>query len=128
MSLGNGEKITALVAPAVVFTLLCWANCSIIETAEWQASGKPESAAPNRVPHSAPKHLSAVGIGIAVTSSVFGVTLLQPGPLAIAGLLSGAALWILGVYREAISNRFVSATADLALCSPLVILAFLWLQ
>ncbi len=126
--LGNGGNITTLVAPAVIFTLLCWANCSIIETAEWQASGKPESAAPNPVARWAAEHLSEVGIGIALIAGVFGVTLLQPGPLAIAGLLSGAALLILGVYREAISTRFVSAAADLALCSPLVVLAFLWLK
>jgi len=122
--LGNGRQLVPLIAPAVIFTLLCWANCSLIEMAEWQASETKD--APNRVAQWAAGHLRIVAAGIALLASAFGVAFLVPGPFAIAGLLSGAALYVLAVNRKAISIDFISTAADLALCTPIALLLFPW--
>ncbi len=122
--IGSGRRFVPLIAPALIFTLLCWANCSLIEIAEWQAGEAKD--APNKVARWATEHLQIVAAGIALLSTSFGVAILVSGPFAIAGLLSGAALYVVAINRKSIPIDFIPTAADLALCAPLAVLLLQW--
>jgi hypothetical protein len=124
--LAAGRHAAPLLAPAVIFMLLCWANCSVIETWEWQASGAPDP--PNQVAQWGAKHLGRLGILIALLSAGMGSASLAPREFVAAACLSGVALSLLSLFRRAIPLRFVSPLTDLALCSPAAVLIFLWLH
>jgi hypothetical protein len=126
--LAGGQKVVPLLAPSLLFMLLCWANCSLIETWEWQASGSQDAEAPNPLARWAGDHLTIVSATIAVLSVSFGLALFLPGEFALALFLSGALLFLLSIYRTAVPVRFVSPAADLALCAPLLLLLFSWLR
>ena len=124
--LGNGRNVAALAAPAAVFLLLCWTNCSLIETCEWEtakcapARCKPAGCAELRAPGRAARWATGhVGI---VAGLIAFLALLTPIPLGVAGAMSAGVLWMLASNRRAIGIRFVSPLADLALCSPLLLL------
>ncbi len=119
--LANGRNFAELAAPAAVFLLLCWTNCSLIETWEWEAAECEETGcvalrAPDQAARWAAGH---VGI---VAGLILCLALLTPGAFRMAGAMSAGALWLLASKRCAIGIRFVSPLADLALCSPLLVL------
>jgi hypothetical protein len=118
--LGNGRSFAPLVVPAAIFMLLCWTNCSLIETWEWEAAGCCELRAPDRVARWAAEHVGLVAGLIACLG------FLRPSAFAMAGVVSGAALWLLAMRRRGIAIRFVSPAADLALCAPLLALVVEW--
>ncbi len=126
--MANGQGIAPLLPPALLFMLLCWTNCSLIETWEWEASGAHDAEAPNRVTRWVAEHLTVVGVVIATASGVLGLGSLLSAGFAVAASLSGLALALLGISRSAIPARFASPAADLALCTPIVVLVFLWLR
>jgi hypothetical protein len=126
--LANGRDVVPLLLPGALFMLLCWANCSLIETWEWQASGSPASEVPNQAAGWVAEHLLIIGALIALLSAVFGLVSLLPREFAVAPCLSGASLALLSIYRRAIPARFVSPAADLALCAPAIVLPFLRLH
>jgi hypothetical protein len=120
--LANGRNLAPLALPAAIFMVLCWTNCSLIETWEWEAGGSCELHAPNRAARWVARHVAVVGGAIACCAA------LQPSAFAMAGLMSAAALWLLALKRKAIPIRFMSPAADLALCSPVVMLAAGWMR
>jgi hypothetical protein len=115
--LGNGRNMAPLALPAAIFMLLCLTNCSLIETLEWQAGGSHATDLPNRATRWVAGHTGTVAGAIAF------LAVLQRSPFGIAGVLSGGALWLLALNRRAIPIRLVSPAADLALYSPLLLLA-----
>ncbi len=125
VALALAPRLMPILPPAVLFAFLCWTNCSLIETWEWQAAGSPEDGSPNRGTRWVADHLFVLGILIACASALLAFCSLQPPAFAFAVSLSGAALAFLSHYRRALPLRFVSPAADLALCSPLLVLAFL---
>jgi hypothetical protein len=110
------------VAPASLFTLLCWLNCSLIESWEWQSTGASLANRPNPVALWIAGRLSILGVLIALLSGLLALFGWQPSRFALAVCLSGLAISVLAVYRGTIRLRFISPAADLALCSPLVVL------
>ncbi len=114
--LGNGRHFAPLAVPAAIFLLLCWTNCSLIETWEWEAGGGGEWDAPDRVARWAAGH---VGV---VAGLIAGLALLEPSAFAAAGAMSAAGLWVMRRKRETIAIRLVSPLADLALCTPIVMM------
>ena len=124
--LANGQQAKPLLAPSLLFMLLCWANCSLIETWEWQATGSPAAEAPNRLARWAAEHVISVSALLAVMSGLLRLASFLPAEFALALCLSGALLSLLSICRRAVPVRLVSPAADLALCAPLVLLLFLW--
>ena len=124
----NGMRIMPLLAPAALFAMLCCANCSLIETWEWEDAACLWPDAPNPAARWMAKHLAPVGAAITATSMAGGFASLVPGEFAICAAMSGAALVMLSIFRHRIPVRFLSPVADFALCSPLVVLAFLGLR
>jgi hypothetical protein len=120
--MGDGRKPAPLAVPAAIFVLLCWTNCSVIEAAEWEASRPYTAHAPNRTARWIAGHV-ALPAGAIVCLAAW-----QPSAFALAGAISAAALWLLARKRATIPIRFISPLADLALCSPLAMLAVGWLQ
>ncbi len=114
--LGSGRNWAILAAPAAIFLLLCWTNCSLIETWEWEAGACAGFSGPNRAARWAAGHVGVVAGIIAC------LALINPNAFSAAGALSGGALWALATKRRALAIRFVSPVADLALCSPLLFL------
>jgi hypothetical protein len=114
--LGNGRNFAPLAVPAAIFLLLCWTNCSMIETWEWEAGGWLEVHAPGRAARWAAGH---VGV---VAGVITCFTFIKPSLFALAGIMSAGALWVLGMNRGKIPIRLVSPAADLALCSPILML------
>jgi hypothetical protein len=97
--------------------LLCWTNCSLIETWEWEVSGSSEGDMPNRAARWVAQQSGKVAGAIAI------LALLQPSPFSVAGLMSAGALWLVALKRGAIPICLLSPAADLALYSPLLIWA-----
>jgi len=115
--LGNGRDLAPLLLPALIFTLLCWTNCSLIEIWEWEAGGSAERDSPNRAARWVVKQIGTVAGAVMV------LAFLQPSLFATAGVISAAGLWVLALNRRAIPIRLVSPLADLALYSPVLLWA-----
>jgi len=121
--LGNGRKATPLAVPAAIFILLCSTNCALIETWEWEAGGGFDAPdTPNWAARWIARHTGWVA-GVIVCLAVS-----NPSEFAMAGVMSALGLWLLAAKRTAIGIRLVSPVADLALCTPLVMLAGEWLR
>lgn len=119
---GNGMHAVPLLAPAALFAALCCANCSLIETWEWDAAGCSDADAPNPAARWMAKHLTSLGLAISVASAVLSLSARLPFAFAAAVFVSGAGLALLSVNRRRLPIRFVSPAADLALCSPILLL------
>jgi hypothetical protein len=121
----NDRNAYSLWAPAILFFLLCWANCSAIETWEWQRNVSSEDSAPSRSTRWAAHYLAIVGIVIACLAAVMGYLALAPIGFAGAALLSGIALALLAEWRSHLPMNALRVSVDLALCTPLLTLVFL---
>jgi len=117
--IGNAGSMHPLWAPASLFALLCWLNCSAIETWEWQRNVASDGGEPSRSARWATKHLNWLGMAIAGLAVVAGWLALAPPGFSAAALVSGMALSLLAVRR-----LHQPVAADLALCAPLLLFAF----
>ena len=116
--LADSRNTGDLLPPASLFMLLCCANCSVIET--WESEEPP-----NLVARWVASHFKGIGLGIVFSAALLSVLSLVPVAFAVAAGTSGVALAALGAYRDKLSLRLVSPLADLALCSPLLLLFLL---
>lgn len=122
---GNHRGFYSLWAPAILFFLLCWANCSAIETWEWQRNVLSEDSAPSYSTRWAAHYLTAIGCGIACLAVSMGYFALAPAGFAGAALLSGIALALLAKWRAHLPMNAVRVSVDLALCTPLLAIMLL---
>lgn len=118
----EGNPHFGLMPVSAVFVLLCWLNCCAVESWEWLRSGSP----PEEMPHVSTRwiahHLAPLAICVATFSLLVGRSLGRGYGLGLAGFSSGAALFVLARLEEFLSDSIVCVSADLALCSPLVVL------
>jgi hypothetical protein len=121
----SNRNFYSLWAPAILFFLLCWGNCSAIETWEWQRNVLSEDSAPSRSTRWAAHHLTVVGFAIACLAVIMGYLALAPIGFAGAALLSGIALALLAEWRPHLPMNALRVSVDLALCTPLLTLIFL---
>jgi hypothetical protein len=121
----NDRSSYSLWAPAALFFLLCWANCSAIETWEWQRNMLSEDSAPSRSTRWAAHYLGVVGLAIACLAVIMGFLDLAPIRFAGAALVSGIALAWLAGWRSHLPMNALRVSVDLALCTPLLTLIFL---
>lgn len=115
----------SLWAPAILFFLLCWANCSAIETWEWQRNILSEDSAPSRSTRWAAHYLTVVGVAIACLAAIMGYLALAPIGFAGAAFLSGVALALLAEWRSRLPMNALRVSIDLVLCTPVLTLLFL---
>jgi hypothetical protein len=121
----SNRSFYSLWAPAILFFLLCWGNCSAIETWEWQRNVLSEDSAPSRSTRWAAHHLTVVGFAIACLAVIMGYLALAPIGFAGAALLSGIALALLAEWRPHLPMNALRVSVDLALCTPLLTLIVL---
>ncbi len=121
---GNNRNVYSLWAPAILFFWLCWANCSAIETWEWQRNILGEDSAPSASTQWAARHLAVIGFAVACLAVVIGYVGLAPIGFAGSSLLSGIALALLAERRHHLPMNALRVSVDLALCTPLVALIF----
>jgi hypothetical protein len=121
----NDRNSSSLWAPAILFFLLCWANCSAIETWEWQRNVLSEDSAPSHSTRWAARYLMVVGVAIACVAVLMGYLALAPIGFAAAALLSGIALALLARWRSHLPMSALRVSVDLALCTPVLTLLFL---
>jgi hypothetical protein len=117
--LGGGMELQALAIPMGFFSMLCWANCAVIETEEWQLSGQAGDGAPGASTRWAAKRVGFVGLGVALLAAEC-----LPWHFALACIFSGAALFTLAHRR----SRMSAEAVNLALASPGLILAAAFLR
>ena len=118
----NGRDTGSLEAPAVVFGLLCWVNCSAIESWEWQKSVQEVGEAPSASARWVAAHLAVIGSGIALLATLVGLVSAAPMGFAAAAVGSGAALAVLGKRQSDLPVNFLRVAADVALLTPVVAL------
>jgi hypothetical protein len=119
--IGAGDAFLRLAGSAVLFALLCWVNCSAIEFWEWQSAA--------RLPWTTRylgKYVSAICACITAIAAFLELARLAPGAVCIAVVLSGASFGMLARWRSRLSPELLRVAADLALCTPLLVLPFLW--
>jgi hypothetical protein len=121
---GNNRNVYSLWAPAILFFLLCWANCSAIETWEWQRNILSEDSAPSASTRWAARYLAVIGFATACLAVVMGYLALAPVGFAGAAVLSGIALALLAAWRPHLPMNVLRVSVDLALCTPLLALIF----
>ena len=121
----SNRKFYSLWAPAILFFLLCWGNCSAIETWEWQRNVLSEDSAPSGSTRWAAHHLTVVGFAIACLAIIMEFLAVAPIGFAGAALLSGIALALLAEWRPHLPMNALRVSVDLALCTPLLTLIFL---
>jgi len=119
----NGRNIQPLAAPAILLSLLCWANCSAIEAWEWQSSSSHSAVgAPSGSSRWAAKHLSVMATGIAMLAAAMSFLSVAPASFSVAAFGSGMALALLGACRSHLRVSVLRVAADAALCTPLLAL------
>jgi DNA-binding IclR family transcriptional regulator len=72
------------------------------------------------------KYVGAICAGIAAIAALLELARLAPGAVCIAVVLSGVAFRMLARWRSRLSPELLRVAADLALCTPLLVLPFLW--
>ncbi len=123
----NGANVRPLAAPAALFSLLCWANISGIETWECETGIPGATGTPSRSARWLARHFTTVTIGIALLAAVLGFSALAPMDFCMAGFWSGIALALLGACRSHLRLDVLRVAADAALCTPLLALTLAWL-
>jgi hypothetical protein len=119
--IGAVDAFLRLAGSAVLFALLCWLNCSAIESWEWHSA----TLLPRSTRYLG-KYVSAICACIAGIAALLELARLAPGAVCIAAVMSGFAFGILARWRARLSPEFLRVAADLALCTPLLVLPFLW--
>jgi hypothetical protein len=119
----SGRRTGALAAPALLFALLCWANCAAIETWEWQLAGAQAGLGPSSATRWTGQHIGPIGIGFSLLAVGAVVAGLASFEFALACVVSGAALALLALCRGRVPADFLATAVNLALCSPLLLLA-----
>lgn len=120
----GGMPIQSLCAPALLFLLLCWANCSAIETWEWQRSHADADIQPSRSTRWAARHLFALALAVVCLAAITGYDALAPLRFSAAAFLSGTALALLALFRPRLTVNVCRVAPDLSLCAPLIVLFF----
>jgi hypothetical protein len=113
-----------LLAPALVFSAVCWMNCAGIEYWEWR-----KAALRTRQPPSASARWLALHMRptiVALTLCVLALMRLHfiPSEFAAAVALSELALFWVANRSETASANFVRIALDVALYTPLAVLTF----
>jgi hypothetical protein len=125
---GDGGRVHSLWAPAILFSLLCWANLCAIETWEWQGGLSHAEEKPSSSTQWAGQYLTFLATGTACLAVIAGRTGLAPVGFSAAAFSSGIALAVLAANRSRLSLNGMRVAADLALCTPLPLLVFAGLQ
>ncbi len=125
---GNNRNVAPLWVPALLFALLCWANCSAIETWEWQRNIYHAEEAPSGSTRWAARYLLSLALAIAGLSAILGHTALAPAGFSAAAFSSGMALALLAACRSYLPMNGLRVAADLALCTPLPVIVFALLK
>jgi len=120
----GGKRNESLAGPTLLFALLCWANCAAIETWEWQFAGERAGSPPGASTRWTGRHLGLTGMGIIFAAGGAQLAALAPLEFTLACAASGGALSLLALFRSRLPADMVSVAANLALCSPLFVLAF----
>lgn len=116
------ESFYPLAMPTVLFILLCWGNLAAIETWEWQANPRYTGGEPSHSARWIAGHLSPLGIAIACLAVMLLYADLCPAEFAAASSLSGLALAMLARCRSRLPMISLRVAADLALCTPVLVL------
>lgn len=114
----------SLLPAALIFFLLCWLNCCAIEVREWEEAGRNLHCSPHSSTQWAARNAQYLGIFVGLSSIFFWKNSLMGGGMALAGVGSAAALLVIARLRHSIPINWAGVANDLALCTPLVVLAF----
>ena len=124
IAVAPGIETGNLLAPAILLTSLGWANSSAIEEYE---SGRGATG-PNVSVHVSTSwlanHLVFAGLAIAFLAFLFDYSGMVLSEFAAATATSGLALSLLALYSTKLPPDFVPVAADLALCTPVLVLVF----
>lgn len=120
--IANGRNLPSLAIPAILFSSLCWLNCSAIETWEWESAAEA-AGVPSTSARWASRHLSIIAIAVALLAAVINFLLLAPSTFCLAAFWSAIALALLGACRSQLRVTVLRVAADAALCTPLFVLA-----
>jgi hypothetical protein len=120
----NHESLYSLWAPALLFFVLCWTNCTAIETWEWERNVLSQDSAPGRFTRWAARRITSIGLGIGCLAAVLAGMALAPVGFSGAALLSGVALALVAARRRYLPMNLLRMSVDLALCTPVLVLIF----
>lgn len=112
---------TRLLAPAVIFSVICWMNCAGIEYWEWERRGPRTNQRPSASADWLARHMRAAIV--AVTACVLVLTGLHrvPAEFATAVILSEIALFWVASHSAEPSANFLRIAFDVALYTPLLV-------
>jgi hypothetical protein len=113
-----------LLAPALVFSVVCWMNCSGIEYWEWGKTGTRAQQQPSASARWLARHMRLMTVAVTVCASVLAQLHRVPTEFAAAVVLSGLALFWVASRPPAKSANFVRIAFDVALYTPLIVFAF----
>ena len=124
IAVAPGVKISNVALPSLLFGLLAWANICAIEDYESRRNVAGVNVVVHRSTSLLSNHLTFDGLAIAMGAGILGSFAAIPREFAMTALLSGIALALSAYFRERMPADFVPAAADLALCTPVLVLVF----
>ena len=104
--------------------MLCWTNCTAIETWEWERNVLSQDSAPGRFTRWAARRITSIGLGIGCLAAVLAGMALAPVGFSGAALVSGVVLALVAARRQYLPMNLLRVSVDLALCTPLLVLIF----
>ncbi len=129
IAVAPGVRTGRLLAPAMILTLFGWANISLIEGHEIRRDALGKNALLHGSTRWIASKLVFTGLAAALCTDVLGALGMESKGFGFAASLSGVALSLIAFFRERIPTHLVPVAADLALCTPVLVLPFsLWVQ
>jgi hypothetical protein len=124
-TVARAPALRSLLLPAaVLLAAVCSLNCLFIYA--WEHEGvRPGTRPPHATTRLALAHLPTMAIVIAISSAVTILAPQSPRPILAACALSAVALLVLDRNRHHVGRTKLRAAADIALLTPLLVLAFL---
>ena len=109
-----------MAACSLIFSLLCWVNCSLIETREWRHNTATRH--PGGLASFVEGRVDYVLAATVILAAVFAFLGYLSVSFFAAAVSAALALHWLALRNSRVSARFFRVAADGALCSPLLVL------
>jgi hypothetical protein len=111
-------RAPGIIAAALLFAVLCWGNCCVVESWEWQKAGSPSDVKPSVTAQWIGDHLSFFAlVSIACTIILQASSLISTG-FAVSAMLTSTTFCFLDLTRARLSLDALSAAMDFAMCTP----------
>jgi hypothetical protein len=125
---GSSVAGPGVIAAPLLFAVLCWGNCCVVESWEWRKIGSPPEVMPSLTARWIGNHLSLFAVVCFGSTVILEMCSLVSTGFAASAMLTSIAFYLLDLTRARIRLDALSAAMDCAMCTPALYFAVHLLQ